>query len=107
MQRVMNLLTFWPQYMVRFEFIVSRLFVPSAVAAPQISVSHLSSVIVAISSLARCKACLTPIGLLMNAVVGCAAYSGNLVTSLTSLWKRLAGSKDDKNFAIAPIITGR
>lgn len=93
--------------MVRFEFMVSLLFVPSAVAAPQTSDSHLFSVIVSISSLARCKACLTPIGLLMNEVVGCAAYSGNLVIILTRLWNRLAGSKDEKHFAIAPIITGR
>ena len=32
-----------------------------------------------------CNACLTPIGLFMNEVVVVAAYSGNLVTSLTSL----------------------
>lgn len=31
------------------------------------------------------NACLTPIGLLINEVVVVAAYSGNLVTSLTSL----------------------
>ena len=54
-----------------------------------------------------CNACLTPIGLLMNEVVVVAAYSGNLVTSLTSLWRKLSGTSDDRAFAMVPTISGK
>ena len=43
----------------------------------------------------------------MNEVVVLAAYSGNLVTSLTNLCKRLGGSKRDTVFATKPIVSDR
>ena len=83
-------LTFLPQKSVKFQLIVSRVFVPWLFDAAQISSSHFGALIILISSLARnlsnrCQftesksqsndlvltynSCLTPIGLPSNAVV--------------------------------------
>ena len=90
MRRIMLRLTFLPQNSVKFQLIVSRLFVPWLLDAAQTSSSQFWGPIIFISSLARYlfnrrqfteavlelkmimgahNNCLTPIGLPSNAVV--------------------------------------